>query len=426
MLIDSVIGLKKLSSRLLSVNIDTRNRALAAVSEAIVENKSYILSENKKDLDSALNINGSLYKRLVLTNNKIDEIVEGLKTLISLPDPLGKMQMNRELDSGLTLSRYSVPIGVVGVIFESRPDALVQISSLFLKSGNCGILKGGKEAINTNRALFKIITDAVNSVSDILGSSLQLAESREDINEILKLDQYIDLMIPRGGNDLVQYIKNNTKIPVLGHTDGICHLFMDGDGDIDLGVKVTVDSKCQYPAACNAIETLLVDEKIAERFLPEVQKALNERNVELRGCKKTQSIINVNKATDEDWDTEYNDFILSIKVVSNLEEAIDHINTHGSGHTDCIVTQNEQKWDNFFMSVDSASVYLNASTRFADGNRYGFGAEVGISTNKIHSRGPVGLEGLTIYKYKLTGNGNIVDDYATGKKSFTHKELQCE
>ena len=425
MLKDRVKRLKRVSSQLSSINIDIRNKALDMVSVKLIENSELILKENKRDLEAAKDISSSLYKRLILSKEKLDDIVRGIKSVASLADPLGREQMKRELDDGLCLTRFSVPIGVIGVIFESRPDALVQIASLFIKSGNSGILKGGKEALYTNRVLFSIIVDALSEVSPILASSLELAESREDIKDILSLDKYIDLMIPRGGNALVQFIKNNTKIPVMGHTDGICHLYMDRDGSLDMGVKLTVDSKCQYPAVCNAIETLLVDKKIANEFLPKVKVALEERNVELRGCSETLKIIDINSATLEDWDREYNDYILSIRIVSDVKEAIEHINIHGSGHTDSIVTENDDSWELFLMNVDSASVYLNASTRFADGNRYGFGAEVGVSTNKIHARGPVGLEGLTIYKYKLVGNGHIVDDYAKGIKNYTHRDLPC-
>ncbi|OQY40414.1 MAG: glutamate-5-semialdehyde dehydrogenase [Spirochaetaceae bacterium 4572_7] len=425
MLTDKVKRVKRVSTQLSSVSIDIRNKALESIAIKLIENSEFILKENKKDLEAAKDISSSLYKRLILSTDKLDDIVSGIRSVILLTDPLGREQLKRELDDGLCLTKFSVPIGVIGVIFESRPDALVQIASLFIKSGNSGILKGGKEAIYTNRALFSTIIEALSEVSPLLASSLELAESREDIKEILALDKYIDLMIPRGGNALVQFIKNNTKIPVMGHTDGICHLYMDRNGSLDMGVKLTVDSKCQYPAVCNAIETLLVDEKIANEFLPKVKVALEEQNVELRGCSETLKIIDINSATAEDWDTEYNDYILSIKIVSDVKEAIEHINIHGSGHTDSIVTQNDDSWELFLMNVDSASVYLNASTRFADGNRYGFGAEVGVSTNKIHARGPVGLEGLTIYKYKLVGNGHIVDDYAKGVKNYTHRDLPC-
>lgn len=423
MLTDKVKDLKDISSSLSSIDITVRNQALQSMADELLNRTSFILTENKKDLADSEGLSPSLYKRLILTEEKIEDIVAGIISVISLSDPLGKVQMERALDTDLVLTRFSVPLGVIGVIFESRPDALVQISSLFIKSGNCGILKGGKEAVNTNRALFSVIKDALSKVSPVLASSLEIAESREDIKEILSLDQYIDLMIPRGGNELVQFIKNNTKIPVMGHTDGICHLFMHKDGDLDMGLKLTLDSKCQYPAVCNAIETLLVDKSVAEKFLPSVKELLQKHNVELRGCEKTLDIIDIKKADKSDWDTEYNDYILAIKVVESVDEAITFINRHGSGHTDCIVTKDDKVWDQFLMNIDSASVFRNASTRFADGNRYGFGAEVGISTNKIHARGPVGLEGLTIYKYKLIGHGDIVADYAEGRKSYTHEDI---
>ena len=424
MIKDSVIKLKGISSNLSSIHVDIRNKALVSIEKGLLDNIDFILSENRKDLESAKSISSSLYKRLILTRDKIESIITGIQEVRGLKDPLGQIQLERELDENLTLTRFTVPIGVIGVIFESRPDALVQISTLFLKSGNCGILKGGKEAINTNRAIFSIIKESVSNISEVLASSLEMAESREDIKEILELDEYIDLMIPRGGNELVQYIKNNTKIPVMGHTDGICHLYMNKEGDIEMGVKLALDSKCQYPAVCNAIETLLVDEDVASIYLPKIKDVMDKQSVEIRGCAKTLKILDVKAATDKDWDTEYNDYILSIKIVKDYNEAISFINLHGSGHTDCIVTADKEIWNQFLMNVDSASVFLNASTRFADGNRYGFGAEVGVSTNKIHSRGPVGLEGLTIYKYKLIGNGDIVADYATGKKTYTHRDLK--
>jgi glutamate-5-semialdehyde dehydrogenase len=423
MILDDVKALKKISSGLPSLGIDTRNLALENIAKSLESSTIYILEQNKLDLESGKNISQSLYKRLILSEKKINEMVSGIRSLITLDDPLGKVQLNRELDSNLVLTRFSVPIGVIGVIFESRPDALVQISSLLIKSGNCGILKGGKEAINTNKALFGIILDAIKDIP-LLSKALVLAESREDIRDILLLDDYIDLMIPRGSNELVQYIKNNTKIPVMGHADGICHVYIDSEYDLQTAINVTIDSKCQYPAVCNAVENLLIHKDSAQKILLELKNSLEARGVELRGCDRTAKIINVNKASEEDWDTEYNDLILSIKIVDSIEEAIDFVNTHGSGHTDCIVTTNNLNWELFLTKVDSASVFRNASTRFADGNRYGFGAEVGISTYKIHSRGPVGLEGLTIYKYKLVGNGHIVADYATGKKTFTHRDIK--
>jgi glutamate-5-semialdehyde dehydrogenase len=320
------------------------------------------------------------------------------------------------------LYKVSVPIGVIGVIFESRPDALIQIASLCLKSGNAVILKGGQEARQTNSELYQAICQALEATDVLSKDSVQLMETREEINELLKLDEYIDLMIPRGSNQLVRYIKEHTKIPVLGHADGICHLYIDRESDEQMALDVTFDAKCQYPAVCNAIETLLVHEAVAGSFLPRLRERLKE--VELRGDERTRGIISVTPATEEDWATEYNDLILSIKIVSSLPEAVEHINRYGSHHTDGIITGNQAAAEQFMNLVDSASVMWNCSTRFADGFRYGFGAEVGISTNKIHARGPVGLEGLTIYKYKLLGSGQPVAAYAEGKKKFTHKTLK--
>ncbi|MDY6958718.1 MAG: glutamate-5-semialdehyde dehydrogenase, partial [Halobacteriota archaeon] len=307
-------------------------------------------------------------------------------------------------------------------VFESRPDALVQISTLCIKSGNAVILKGGSEAINSNRILFDLIKSAVEA-DDRFKDTLQLVETREDVNDLLKLDEYIDLMIPRGSNALVRYIKGNTKIPVLGHADGVCHLYVDRDADIDMALSVSFDSKCQYAAVCNAMETLLVHRSIASEFLPKMKELFDKENVELRGDPEVCEIIKAIEATEDDWTTEYNDMTLSIKVVGSLEEAIDHINRYGSHHTDAIVTRDEAASRIFMDEVDSSSVMWNCSTRFADGYRYGLGSEVGISTSKIHSRGPVGLEGLVIYKYKLFGAGQIVADYAEDRSNFTHKRI---
>jgi len=311
---------------------------------------------------------------------------------------------------------------VVGVIFESRPDALVQISTLCLKSGNSVLLKGGAEADRTNRILAEIITEAAAEAS-LPAGWLQLLHSRADVAEMLTMDKYIDLIVPRGSNAFVSYIMDNTNIAVLGHADGICHVFVDRDADLDMSVNITVDSKCQYVAVCNALETLLVDENIAPLFLPRVKAALEAKGVELRGCKKTTAIIDIKAATKKDWSTEYLDYILSVRVVRNIDEAIEHINRYGSGHTDCIVTNNTDNAAKFMDLVDSGNVFWNCSTRFSDGFRYGLGAEVGISTSKIHARGPVGLEGLLIYKWKLLGKGQVVADYAAGKKRFTHAKL---
>jgi glutamate-5-semialdehyde dehydrogenase len=415
---------KKASIQLGAVNTDAKNNALAEIAKALKQNTDKIISANKKDLaDAEKNkLSTPLLKRLKFDENKIADVVAGIESLIKLDDPVGKTLSATELDTGLELYKVSCPIGVIGVIFESRPDALVQISTLCLKSGNAVLLKGGSEAQHTN----KILADTIRETSEKAGMPkgwLGLMETRAEVAEILKMDEYIDLLIPRGSNEFVRHIMNNTNIPVLGHAEGICHVYVDGDADLDMAVKIAIDSKCQYVAVCNAVETLLVDVKVAKKFLPKVKAALEEKNVELRGCKKTASIIKVKPATEKDWSTEYLDYIISIKVVDGLDEAIEHINRYSSRHTDTIVTQNKAAATKFLDLVDSAGVFWNASTRFSDGYRYGLGAEVGISTTKIHARGPVGLEGLVIYKWKLIGSGQIVADYAEGKKKFTHKKL---
>jgi glutamate-5-semialdehyde dehydrogenase len=416
---------KKASIQLGAVKTDAKNNALAEIAKALKQNTDKTISANKKDVAAAKrnNLSTALLKRLKFDENKIADVVAGIESLIKLDDPVGKTLSATELDKGLELYKVSCPIGVIGVIFESRPDALVQISTLCLKSGNAVLLKGGSEAQHTN----KILADTIREAGEKAGIPkgwLGLMETRAEVTEILKMDEYIDLLIPRGSNEFVRHIMNNTNIPVLGHAEGICHVYVDGEADLEMAVNIVVDSKCQYVAVCNAAETLLVDAKIAERFLPKVKAALEEKNVELRGCKKTASIIKVKPATEKDWSTEYLDYIISIKVVDGLDEAIEHINRYGSRHTDTIVTANKEKAKKFMDLVDSANVFWNCSTRFSDGFRYGLGAEVGISTNKIHARGPVGLEGLVIYKWKLLGTGQIVTDYSgNDAKKFTHKKL---
>jgi len=349
-------------------------------------------------------------------------VIAGIQSLIALPDPVGEIRSATELDEGLELYRVTCPIGVIGVIFESRPDALVQISSLCLKSGNAVLLKGGSEASETNRALAQVISEATDAAG-IPNGWLQLLETRADVGELLKLDDLVDLLIPRGSNEFVRYIMENSNIPVLGHADGICHVYVDADADVDMAVDVTVDSKCQYVAVCNAAETLLVHEGIAATFLPQVAARLAEHNVDLFGCERTCAIIDCSPASEEDWRTEYLDYRLAIRVVSDSDAAIAHINTYGSGHTDAIVTSSAKTAERFMALVDSGDVFWNCSTRFSDGFRYGLGAEVGISTNKIHARGPVGLDGLLIYKWLLKGNGQTVGPYADGSKEFTHKPI---
>jgi glutamate-5-semialdehyde dehydrogenase len=422
---------KKASIQLGTVKTDAKNNALAEIAKALKQNTDKIISANKKDVAAAKknNLSAALLKRLVFDENKIADVVAGIESLIKLDDPVGKTLSATELDKGLELYKVSCPIGVIGVIFESRPDALVQISTLCLKSGNAVLLKGGSEAQHTN----KILADTIRETSEKAGMPkgwLGLMETRAEVTEILKMDEYIDLIIPRGSNEFVRYIMDNTNIPVLGHAEGICHVYVDGDADLEMAVNIVVDSKCQYVAVCNAAETLLVDEKIAKKFLPKVKAALEDlsacggKSVEIRGCEKTRSIIDVKPAQEKDWSTEYLDYIISIKVVDGLDEAIEHINRYSSRHTDTIITANKEKAKKFMDLVDSANVFWNCSTRFSDGYRYGLGAEVGISTNKIHARGPVGLEGLVIYKWKLIGSGQIVADYSgNDAKKFTHKKL---
>lgn len=421
---ESAASAKKASIAIANCSTDLKNKALIEISNALLKRKDDIINANKKDIErsSKENLSDPLLKRLKFDESKINDVVSGIESLINLPDPVGKTLAATELDKGLELYKISCPIGVTGVIFESRPDALVQISTLCLKSGNAALLKGGREALNTNRILFEIIKTASEAVG-IPEGWLHLIETREDVNEMLSLDKYIDLIIPRGSNEFVQYIMKNSNIPVMGHADGICHCYVDAEADLDMAVNVVVDSKTQYVSVCNATETLLVNENVAEKFLPLLKAELDKRNVELVGCNKTQKIISVELASEEDWKTEYLDYKLSIKIVQSLEEAIDHINAYSSGHTESIITKNKSNAELFMNLVDSANVFWNCSTRFSDGFRYGFGAEVGISTNKIHARGPVGLDGLLIYKYKLYGNGNIVADYANKTKTFTHKKL---
>jgi len=411
--------------KIASASTLAKNSALERVANNLDGKRDEILKQNAKDIKEAQKegLAHALIKRLELDNKKIDEMIEGVRSVTGLKDPVGKILSSTELDSSLTLYKVSTPIGLIGVIFESRPDALVQISTLCIKSGNAVVLKGGSEANHSNRILFNLIKDAVE-VDEIFKDSIQLVETREDVREMLKLDNYIDLMIPRGSNEFVRYIQENTKIPVLGHSEGICHVYVDKYADIDMAVDIAFDSKCQYPAVCNAMETLLVHRDVADRFLPMVKARYDEQGVELRGDKQTIAVIECDEASENDWKCEYNDLVLSMKVVNSTGDAIDHINRYGSHHTDAIITSYEKTAQRFLNEVDSSSVMWNCSTRFSDGFRYGLGSEVGISTGKIHSRGPVGLEGLTIYKYRLIGNGQIVSDYVDGTRQFTHRRLE--
>ena len=405
---------KEASLKIADISTELKNKALNKIADEIELHKEEIFYANKTDLEAAESLvesgelTKSTFNRLKLDGNKMRDMVQGIRDIASLEDPVNKKLLVRELDSDLTLYKVSCPIGVLGIIFEARPDVIAQISSLAIKSANAVILKGGKESINTNKQVLSVINSALEKVEGFPKNVIQQVFTREDVAEMLKCDKYINLIIPRGGNKLVKFIKENTKIPVLGHADGICHIYVDESADIDMAIKVVTDAKTQYPSACNAVETLLIHEKF-----PKIDNLLAALQLS-----EIQLIEN-----PESWSHEYGDKILSFKTVKNIDEAIEHINNYGSGHTDSIITKNIENAEKFMNKVDSAGVYFNASTRFADGFRYGFGAEVGISTNKTHARGPVGLEGLTIYKYKLIGNGNIVKDYVDGTKCFHHNDI---
>ena len=423
--ISTIAANMKLNSPVMAAtSVELRNAALARIREALLANQDAIFAANKEDLAAAERdgIAAAVIKRLKFDETKLADVCAGIEDLIGLPDPVGRELLRRELDEGLVLVRQSCPIGVIGVIFEARPDALVQISTLCLKSGNCALLKGGSETMRTNKALFDVIYNAAVEAG-LPAECLYQVEAREEISELLSCDQSVDLLIPRGSNAFVRYIMDNTRIPVMGHADGICHVYVDKDADEQKAVRIVVDAKIQYTAACNAVETVLVQRDAAPRLLPAIVEALLNEGVEVRGTDEVRAIVDCEPATDEDWDTEYLALIVSIKLVDGVDEAIEHINRHGSHHTDAIVTENAQVAERFMQLVDSAGVYCNASTRFADGFRYGFGAEVGISTSKLHARGPVGLEGLVTYKYKIYGTDHVVGDYASGVRSFHFRDL---
>ncbi len=415
---------------LATLSDDQRKAGLFAIADAIDERHEEILEANTKDVEHGETLlaegeySQALVDRLKLTESKLESITEMVRSVADQDDPLEKTLAARRLDEGLELYKVAVPIGVVGTVFESRPDALVQIAALGLKSGNAVILKGGSEASHSNRVLYEIIREATSELPD--GWAQQI-EAREDVNALLEMDEAIDLLMPRGSSEFVRYIQDNTKIPVLGHTEGICHVYVDREADLEMAGDIAFDAKVQYPAVCNAVETLLVHEAVADDFLPEMVARYAEADVELRGDAAVREVVDVDPVTEDDWDTEYGDLELSIKVVDSLTDAVSHITAHGSKHTESIVTDDDDRATRFMRSLDSASVFHNASTRFADGYRFGLGAEVGISTGKIHARGPVGLEGLTTYKYHLEGDGHLVATYAgEDPKPYLHDELDAE
>ena len=464
-------AMKLSAPRLAAASEAQRNAALAAVGAALDANREAIFAANHADMDAAAEdgVSGAVMKRLKFDEGKLEDVIKGIQQLITLPDPLNKVTLARELDENLVLRRVSVPIGVIGVIFEARPDALVQISSLCIKSGNCAILKGGKETARTNRVLFETIHKAAVEAG-LPEKCLLQAELHNEIDELLSCEKDVDLLIPRGSNAFVQYIMNNTKIPVMGHADGVCHIYVDRDADQELAIPVLLDAKTQYTAACNAVETILVHRDIAQEFLPKLAAAFHDANIRLRGTAEAGAFLQggavkaggsqqggTGKAgglqcegsaegagglsgstpvkekivrpedfeimQEDEFHKEYLELIASVRVVDGVEEAVDHINRFGSHHTDAIITANDETAAYFMQMIDSAGVYRNCSTRFADGFRYGFGAEVGISTSKLHARGPVGLEGLVTYKYELSGAGHIVGDYASGRRQFHFRDL---
>lgn len=420
---NNIAALKKAQLHLSASSESVRNEALRLIYEELERDKDFIFAENKKDLEEAKGkIGDAVLGRLKFDEKKLKSVRDGILDLIALSDPIGRIGEKRELDSGFILTKKSVPIGVIGMIFEARPDALVQIVALCIKSGNAVILKGGKEAVNSNRALFKVISAALEKTS-LTSAFLMLIESHEDVASILKMDKYIDLIIPRGSNAFVRYVMDNTRIPVLGHADGICSIYVDEYANMDIAVPIVLDSKIQYPAACNAVEMVLVNEKIKECFLPKIKKVFNDNGVIIHGDEEVRNIIECETLGEDDLFKEFLSLEVSIKCVKDTAEAIDLINSNGSHHTDAIITENAENKNLFFSLVDSADVFANCSTRFSDGYRFGLGAEVGISTSKIHARGPVGLNGLMSYKWLLEGHGEIVSDYANGKKVFHHKDL---
>ncbi|MEM1242180.1 MAG: glutamate-5-semialdehyde dehydrogenase [Cyanobacteria bacterium P01_H01_bin.26] len=411
---------------LASLSTQQKNDAIEAIAQALEAAAPEITAANDLDLKAALedNLAKPLYGRLKLDAIKLQGAIAGVRDVAKLPDPVGAVQIHRQLDDGLVLKRLACPLGVLGIIFESRPDAVMQISTLAVKSGNGVILKGGREAVRSCQALVNAIRQGLTNAG-VDPNAVQLLTTREETRALLALDSYVDLIIPRGSNAFVRFVQENTRIPVLGHADGVCHLYVDAAADLEKAVNIAVDAKVGYPSACNAIETLLVHRDIAVKALPLLAHALQSEGVKLLGDGATRQVLgDIHPATEADWSTEYSDLILSIRIVDSVDRAIEHINTYGSRHTDAIATENQATADRFIAQVDAAGVFHNCSTRFADGFRYGFGAEVGISTQKMPPRGPVGLEGLVTYKYQVVGNGHIAATYSgENAKPFAHREL---
>lgn len=420
-----LLQMKSASPSMAASTLSMRNQTLLALADSLRSHAEEIFAANREDLAAAQRdkLSPALLSRLKFDEQKLQTSISSLKSLSALPDPTGRVLLKRELDKGLVLTKVTVPIGVIGIIFEARPDAMIQVASLCIKSGNCAVLKGGKESLHTNRLLFSLIYDCALKC-DLPPACLLHATEHAQIAELLSFESLVDLLIPRGSNAFVRYIMDHTNIPVMGHAGGVCHIYVDRDADQASALPIILDAKTQYPAACNAVETLLIHRDLASTFLPAVSRMLKANSVQVRGTREVMDLLaGTDIMEDTDFTTEYKDRILSIKLVSGVEEAVLHINTYGSHHTDAILTENDKTAEYFLQMVDSAGVYRNCSTRFADGYRYGFGAEVGISTGKLHARGPVGLDGLVTYKYRLIGEGQTVTEYASGKKQFHHRDL---
>ena len=422
------LAAREATRRLAITETGTRNRILTTLAEFLLRDADPILAANERDLAAAKEVvSASVFQRLRLDGSKLQEMAAGVRAVAALPDPLNQVQLRRLLDDGLELTRVTCPLGVLGVVFESRPDALIQISALALKSGNAVLLKGGHEARQSNAALLAVVQEALKANGQPV-AAVQGLEDRESVAALLSLDDLVDLVIPRGSNALVRHIQASTKIPVLGHAEGICHMYLDAAADTAMALALVRDAKLQYPSACNAVETVLIHAAAAPRLLPLLAADLRSRGVELRGCAACRALVpTLSPATEADWDTEYGEPILALKVVQDLDEALAHIRAHGSGHTEAIVTDDPRAAARFLAEVDAAGVFHNASTRFADGFRYGFGAEVGISTGRIHARGPVGLEGLLSHRYLLRGSGHQVETYSgPSARTFRHLDLPLE
>lgn len=424
---NEIINLRADIVRLSASSNEDRVNALELIAKGLLRDKDEIFKANSNDMNDATkdNTKDSLVARLKFDDHKMDSVLAGIKMVADSDDPIGSVQERTLLDNDLLLEKVSFPLGVIGMIFEARPDALVQIIALCLKSGNGIVLKGGKEATSSNRALVKSIKKSLEE-SSIGNNWILLIESHEDVDTLLKMEGYIDLLIPRGSNKFVRYVMEHTNIPVMGHSDGICSIYVDNSADINKSVEICFDSKTQYPSACNSVETLLVHKDIAPLFLPKLKAKLDTKNTIIHGCERTSQIIECIDATQADWDSEYLAYEIAIKIVDNIGEAINHIEKHGSHHTDAILSTNEDNIKLFMLSVDSADVFVNCSTRFADGYRFGLGAEVGISTSKLHARGPVGLKGLMSTKYLLRGNGHTVSNYSDGVNKYIHKKLETD